>query len=58
VSSLLSSVSGLVVTFFVPAVVWTTLGAGLFQLVREEIRHFQVAPRRARRLERYGHRAG
>ena len=57
-SNLLSNVSGLVVTYFVPTVVWTTLGAGLYQLAREEIRHIFVTPRRAQRLERYSHHAG
>jgi hypothetical protein len=53
---LLSDGFGLVVTFFVPAVVWITLATGLFQFVREEVRQARVAPRRPQRLERYSQR--
>jgi hypothetical protein len=53
---LLSDGFGLIVTFFIPAVVWVTLTTGLFQFVREEVRQARVAPRRSQRLERYGQR--
>ena len=54
-SSLLSSVFGLIVMLLVPAVVWTTVAAGLYQLVREEAHHVRIAPQRSQRLERYSH---
>jgi len=58
--SVLFTVFGLVVTFFVPAIVWITLMAGLYQLVRDGIRRLRVAPRRSRGFIRkgYGQRAG
>ena len=56
--SLLSDVFGLAVTFFVPAVVWTTLVAGLYQLVREEVRRVRVTLRRSQRLEGYSQQVG
>ena len=56
--SLLSDAFGLVVTFFVTAIVWVTLAAGLYQLVREEVRQIRVTPRRSQELERYGQQAG
>ena len=59
-SSLLSDVSGLFVTFLVPGVVWGTLAAGLYQLVRDEVRHvrvrqFHLTPPGSQRLEGYSH---
>ena len=56
--SMLSDIFGLVVTLFVPAVVWTTLAAGLYQLVREEVRQIHVTPRRSQRLEAYSQQSG
>jgi hypothetical protein len=48
--NMLSIVFGLAVTFFVPGVVWITLVAGLYQLLRDGIRHVRMAPRGSRRL--------
>lgn len=42
----LSDVAGLAVTLFVSITVWLTLLAGLYQLIRDEIRQVQVMPRR------------
>lgn len=58
--SLLINLSGLAVTYFVPAVVWIVLMAGIGQLVREKIRHVRLMPRGLRRLVRegYGQQAG
>jgi len=42
----LSNVAGLAVTLFVSITVWLTLLAGLYQLIRDEIRQVQVMPRR------------
>lgn len=50
----LSDTFGLVVVLFVPAVVWTTLLVGLYQLVREEIRQVHIPPR----LESYSQQLG
>jgi ABC-type long-subunit fatty acid transport system fused permease/ATPase subunit len=56
--SLLSDVFGLVIAFFVSAIVWATLAAGLYQLVRKEVRQFRVMPQRPRRLKQYSQQAG
>jgi hypothetical protein len=45
-----SIVFGLAVTFLVPAIVWTTLAAGLYQLVRDRIHRIRLAPRGSRSL--------
>ncbi len=47
-------VSGLVVTYLVPAVVWVLLAVGLYQLVRDKIRHVRVMPLRSRRIMQKG----
>jgi hypothetical protein len=52
---LLINISGLAVTYFVPAVVWVVLMAGIFQLVREKTRHVRLMPHRFRRLGREGY---
>ena len=57
ISSLLSDVFGLVMTFFVSAVVWITLAAGLYQLVRKEIDQMHVTPPQRLELEGYSHQA-
>ncbi len=46
----LSTVFGMAVTFFVPAIVWITLVVGLYDLVRDKIRQIRVAPQRSQRL--------
>ena len=51
--SAFSAVTELAVTFFVPAVVWTTLIAGLYQLVRDRIRQAGVVPQ-ATKLTKIG----
>jgi hypothetical protein len=33
------------ILFFVPAVVWITLAAGVYQLVRDRVRRLGLAPR-------------
>ena len=48
----LSAVTGLAVTLFVSVTVWITLLAGLYQLIRDEIRQVQMMPRRLTQ-ERY-----
>ena len=53
--NILSTVFGLAITYLVPAVVWVTLIAGLYQLVRDEIRQIHVVPRRLRRLVQEGY---
>lgn len=50
--TVLSTVFGLVITVFVPAVVWTTLIVGLYQFVRDSIRRVRVVPRHSQRLAR------
>ncbi len=57
-SNLLLDVFTLVMTFFVPGVVWTVLIAGLYQLIREKVRQVHVTPQRPQRLERYSQQAG
>ena len=52
VQTVLSNVFGLAITVFVPAVVWTTLIAGLYQFVRDGIRRVRVVPQRSQRLAR------
>jgi hypothetical protein len=39
---------GLIVAFFVSAVVWGTLAAGLYQLVRQEIHRIRITSRQSR----------
>ena len=53
----MSDILGLIVTFSVSAVVWGTLIAGLYQLVREEIRQVRMALQGSQ-LEGYSHQAG
>jgi hypothetical protein len=53
----LSTIAGLAVTIMVPAVVWTTIAAGLYQLARDRIRRIHLAPRGSRRLA-HGRQAG
>jgi hypothetical protein len=48
--STLATVLGLVVTFFVPAVLWATLGTGLLQVVSDRVRRLGMAVRDSRRL--------
>lgn len=48
--STLATVLGLVVTFFVPAVLWATLGTGLLQVVSDRVRRLSMAVRDSRRL--------
>jgi hypothetical protein len=48
----LSVVFGGLVTFFVPAVVWTIVLVGVCQLAREGIGKLSVAARRSRQRER------
>ncbi|RLC65735.1 MAG: hypothetical protein DRI48_06330 [Chloroflexi bacterium] len=43
VQNVLVAVFRLAITFIVPAVVWTTLAAGLYQLVRDNISRFHAA---------------
>ena len=52
--NLLIYISELAVTYFVPAVVWFVLMAGIGQLVRKKIRQARLVPRRFRRLVRKG----
>jgi len=58
VSSMLSNFFGLFVTFFVPAVVWSMLIAGSYQLVREGFHQIQVTLRESQRLESYRQQIG
>jgi hypothetical protein len=53
--SLLSVAFELLVTVFVVSLVWTTVVAGLYQLVREWIRQIYVTSQGSAR-ERYGQR--
>ena len=55
--SLLSDALGLVMTFFVSAVVWITLAAGLYQLVRKEIDQMRMPSPPRLELEGYSHQA-
>ena len=50
--NVLSVASELIVTVFVAAVVWTTVMAGLYQLIRDGSRHVYVASQRPAQ-ERY-----
>ena len=50
--STLVTISSIIVTFFVPAVVWITLGAGLLQLVHAGIRRLGAALTSWQRLTR------
>jgi hypothetical protein len=47
---ILSFVFGSMVTFLVPAIVWTVLVAGSYQLIREQIRRLRIAPQRSHEL--------
>ena len=47
---ILSTISGLAITFFVPAVVWITLSAGVYQLVRDGVRRIRLASQSSQRL--------
>jgi len=51
---LLVTIFGLTITFFVPAVVWTMLAVGLYQLVRSKIRRVRVLRWGSRLLMREG----
>jgi hypothetical protein len=53
-SHIFVDVSGLVVTYLVPVVVWVMLAVGLCQLVRDKIRHVRVMPLWSRRQMRKG----
>ncbi len=53
---MLSLVIGLVVSVFVSALVWTTVAAGLYQLVRDRLHEVAVMSQDAAR-ERYMHRS-
>jgi hypothetical protein len=53
----LSTILGLAVTIMVPAVVWTTIAAGLYQLARDRIRRIRLAPRGSHSLA-HGQQAG
>jgi len=44
--SVVATVFGTVVAVLVPALVWTILAAGLYQLIREAVRRARPAPRR------------
>jgi hypothetical protein len=46
----LATALGLVVTFFVPAVVWATLGTSLLQVVSDRVRRLSMTVRDSRRL--------
>lgn len=46
----LSNLFRLAILFFVPAVVWTTLAAGVYQLVRAQVRRLRPVPRRSHAL--------
>ena len=48
--STLATALGLVVTFFVPAVVWASLGTSLLQVVSDRVRRLSMAVRDSRRL--------
>ena len=52
----LSVVIGLVVSVLVSALVWTTVAAGLYQLVRERLHEVAVVSQEAAR-KRYLHRS-
>lgn len=47
-------VAGLVVTYLVPVAVWFMLAVGLYQLIREKVRHVRVMPLRSRHEMRQG----
>ena len=47
---ILSFVFGSMVTFLVPAIVWTVLIAGCYQLVRDRIRRLFLAPQSTQEL--------
>lgn len=53
---MLSLVIGLVVSVFVSALVWTTVAAGLYQLVRDRLHEVVVVSQDAAR-RRYLHRS-
>ena len=53
--NVLSDITGLAVTIFVSTIVWTILIAGLYQLIRDEIRQVLIAPRRLRGLAQEGY---
>jgi hypothetical protein len=53
-SHIFVDISGLVVTYLVPVVVWVMLAVGLYQLVREKIGQVGVMPRGSRRIMRNG----
>ncbi|MDY7078705.1 MAG: hypothetical protein SXV54_17465 [Chloroflexota bacterium] len=55
---LLSDTLGFFVTFFVPAVVWGTLAAGVYQLVCEELCQIRGTLQKSHRLERYVQQTG
>ena len=48
--SILVTISRIVVTFFVPAIVWITLGAGLLQLVYAGVRRLGTTLADSQRL--------
>ena len=50
----LSTISETAMTFLVPAIVWTTLAAGLYDLVRDALRRVRLMPRRRLVQEGYG----
>ena len=52
--NLLINLSEMAITYFVPAVVWVVLMAGIGQLIREKIRQTRLVRRRFRRLVREG----
>jgi hypothetical protein len=47
---ILSFVFGSMVTFFVPAIVWTVLVAGSYQFLREQIRRLRIELHSAHKL--------
>jgi hypothetical protein len=47
---ILPVVFGSVVTFLVPAIVWTMLVAGCYQLIRDKIRQWRILTHEAQRL--------
>ena len=49
---ILSFVFGSMVTFLVPAIVWTVLVAGSYQLIRERIRRLWIVPQSSHKLAR------
>ena len=52
---LLINISGLAVTYFVPAIVWGVLIVGVYQLVRQKIRHVCLVPRGPQQLAQAGY---